>query len=174
MATASAHVLLVGFMGSGKTTVGLGLAERLGRPFVDLDSEVERRDGRSVPEIFAESGEAAFRAAETAALSALADAEPSVVACGGGVVLDAGNREVLRRLGTVVYLEVTAAEALSRTGALPDRPLLAGMGVQEAGQLLSSRAALYEAVADVRVSTSGRSPEDVAAAVAEALAGEAA
>ncbi|HEX9092807.1 MAG TPA: shikimate kinase [Coriobacteriia bacterium] len=168
------HVLLVGFMGSGKTTVGTLLAERLGMPFVDLDREIVMREARTVSEIFTESGEAAFRVVESSALSALGSSAPSVVACGGGVVLDEGNRALLKRLGTVVYLRVTAEEACARIRDGAGRPLLEDAGRPTAHALLSARESLYEAVADVSVSTTGRTPDQVASAVVGELTGEAA
>ncbi|HET9507117.1 MAG TPA: shikimate kinase, partial [Gaiellaceae bacterium] len=91
------HLALVGFMGAGKSTVGADVAERLGRPFVDLDAEIERRSGRSVQEHFA-GGEAAFRAVEEAvAADVLGGSEPAVVALGGGAVLSERTRGLLRR-----------------------------------------------------------------------------
>jgi shikimate kinase len=170
------HVLLIGFMGSGKSTVGPLVAERLDREFVDLDECIAQREGRSVPAIFAESGEAAFRAAESAALDSIADMPPSVIACGGGVVLDDANRAALGRLGYVVYLQVSAEEALARIGDTSGRPLLAGAGsgAGMASALLRSREALYEATADLRVRTSGRAPEEVADDVVSAAEDEAA
>ena len=97
--------MLIGMMGSGKTTVGRSLAAALGRPLVDSDAQVEARTGRTVREIFESDGEAAYRVLEREALvDALGEAEPSVVAAAGGVVLDAGNRAVLQEAGTVVWL----------------------------------------------------------------------
>ena len=166
------HVLLIGFMGSGKSTVGRLVADRLGRPFVDLDREIERNEGRDIAGIFAQKGEGAFRAAESDAVRSLTSLEPSVVGCGGGVVLDDGNRATLKRSGTVVYLQVSAHEALARIGHADDRPLLAGAGPGAAVALLRSREALYEVTADITVPTEQRTPEQVADEVVERLAGE--
>lgn len=165
------HVLLIGFMGSGKSTVGRLVADALGVGFIDLDEEVAKAEGQGVPEIFAAAGESGFRAAESAALATLSGAPASVVACGGGVVLDDENRVLLKRLGTAVYLEVSAEEAMARIGDTSGRPLLAGQGVAMAASLLRSRVALYERTADVVVPTSGRAPSDVAADVVSAVGG---
>jgi shikimate kinase len=165
------HVFIVGFMGAGKSTVGPAVAARLERPFLDLDALVEARAGRPIAAIFAEDGESGFRAREHDALEGLADAEPSVVACGGGVVVDDRNRPLLRRLGTVVYLRVTAEEALARVGAEgAGRPLLAVADPAAAARtLLAAREVLYAAVADVTIDTTGHDADEVADAVVEAL-----
>ena len=156
------HLLLIGFMGAGKSTVGRLVAEQLSLPFVDIDELVEQQDGRTAREIFQDAGEPAFRALETAALDSLGTMPASVVACGGGVVLSDSNRVVLKRLGMVVYLGVTAAETLARVGDDGTRPLLSGAGgVLAAGKLLDAREALYAAVADAVVDTVGRSPQDI-------------
>ncbi len=157
------HILLIGFMGAGKSTVGRLVAEQLGVPFVDVDTLIEEHDGRAVSAIFAEDGEAAFREMETAAVASLEDRSPCVVACGGGVVLSDVNRAILKRLGIVVYLRVTAAETLARVSNDTTRPLLSGAGgALAAGKLLEAREALYSAVADAVVDTVDRTPEEVA------------
>ena len=157
------HLFLIGFMGAGKTTVGGLLAERLSRPCIDLDALIEYRVGRSVREIFEEEGEDAFREVESAALGSLAESVPSVVACGGGIVLRPENRAMLKRMGTVVYLRVSAGETLARVGADDTRPLLAGPGGELAAtRLLEARESLYSAVADFSVDTVGRTPSEVA------------
>jgi shikimate kinase len=157
------HVLLIGFMGAGKSTVGRLVAEQLTLPFVDVDALVELADGRSTSEIFSEDGEVAFRELETAAVQSLDSMPPSVVACGGGVVLSDVNRAALKRLGRVAYLRVTAAETLARLGCDSTRPLLSGVGGALAvGPLLEAREALYSAVADAVVDTVGRTPREVA------------
>jgi len=167
------HVFIIGFMGAGKSTVGRVVADTLGLGFVDLDERIVAAEGRDVVAIFEHGGEARFRAAETAALAALADEAPSVVACGGGIVLDDGNRALLKRLGTVVYLEVGAEEAMARIGDTSGRPLLAGGGLAMATSILRSRVALYEATADRVVATAGKTPAEVATAVVDALGGAA-
>ena len=150
-------------MGAGKSTVGRMVAGRLDLPFVDVDTIVQERDGRSAREIFEQGGEPEFRALETSALESLEALPPSVIACGGGVVLSDSNRVVLKRLGTVVYLRVTAAETLARVGDDGTRPLLAGAGgALVASRLLEAREALYSAVADAVVDTVDRTPEEVA------------
>lgn len=167
------HVVLVGLMGAGKTTVGERCAERLGRPFVDTDDVVEAVARRSVQELFAEAGEATFRELEREAVrDATASPVPSVIACGGGAVLDPGNRRSLRETGTVVWLRATPSVLAQRVDADGvERPLLAPRGaVATLERLAVVRAAAYEAVADAAVDTDGRTVDEVVDAVLEVYA----
>lgn len=167
------HVLLIGYMGAGKSTVAKLVAAKLGMPSIDLDAAIELAAGRTIAQLFAEEGEAAFRQLESEALMSLADEMSAVVACGGGVVTRAENRATLKALGLVVYLRVTAEEMLARVGEDPSRPLLAGGGgVLAATTLLEARESLYSAVADIVVDTVRKSPETVADEVVELIRGQ--
>ena len=159
-------VYLVGMPGSGKSTVGGEVAGRLGVPFVDLDAEIERRSGASVPEIFAREGEAGFRALEARELVDASRNDPSVVACGGGVVLEPANRITLRNTGTCVYLDVPLAILEDRVRPAADRPLIRSDGDLE--RLLTEREPLYREFAAHVVDGSGE-PGDVADAILEEL-----
>lgn len=159
-------VYLVGMPGSGKSVVGDELAARLGVPFVDLDREVEREAGASVPHIFRERGEPAFRALEAAALVKASIQDPSVVACGGGVVLEPANRIALRATGTCVFLDVPVEQLRERVRPGEDRPLIHREGDLE--RLLAEREPLYREFARHVVDGSG-DPGDVAAAIVEEL-----
>lgn len=164
------HIFLVGFMGAGKSTVAGLVAARLGRPYVDLDEVIAERAGRPVTAIFAEDGEETFRALESQALLGVEHLAPSVIACGGGIVIRPENRAALKRLGTVVYLEVTAGEALARIGDVGTRPLLAGAGGSLAAtRLLSARESLYRSVADLTVDTVGLECQQVADTIVSLL-----
>lgn len=165
------HLFITGFMGAGKSAVGKRVALALGEPFVDLDREIERLEGSSVARIFDSRGEAGFRDAEHRALEAIVRGEASVIATGGGAVLRDDNQALLKRHGTVAYLAVTPEEAMARLGDGKDRPLLAGGGIETARRILSARLPVYEATADIVVSTIGRSEAEVAEAVLSALAG---
>lgn len=163
------HVFLIGFMGAGKSTVGTLLSERLGVPLIDLDAMIEQQTGRSVSEIFAGEGEAAFRELEQAALSAACAGPDAVIACGGGVVLRDENRARMRACGTVVLLSVSAEEAVARIGDTSGRPLLSGDSARMARTILHARLALYRATAHHVVDTAGRSVSQVADEIAAAI-----
>ncbi len=167
------HLVLVGLMGAGKTTVGARCAERLGRPFVDTDDVVAATTGRSVAEIFAGDGEAGFRAVERQAVADVsASPTPLVIACGGGAVLDPANRDALRARGCVVWLRASPAALAARVerdGV--ERPLLTRGGPTATLERLDGlRAPAYEAAAHTSVDTEGRTVDEVADAVLEELA----
>jgi shikimate kinase len=145
------HVVLVGMMGSGKTTVGRRVAAHLDRPFLDADDELERRSGRTVREWFAEAGEGAFRDAESATLTALLDhPEPAVIAAGGGVVVREENRTALSS-PFVVLLESGPAFLASRVSKKAHRPLIDDDLEGTIERLHGERSAWYHEVADVVV-----------------------
>ena len=150
-------IVLVGFMGAGKTTVGRLLAERLGLPFADSDLVIEQRARRPVRQIFAEDGEPAFRALEHEVIAGLLDGPDLVLAVGGGAAEHPGTRE---RLATaqVVYLEVGYDQAMARVGGDPDRPLLARPDLAATYQ---RRLPLYAEIATLTVGTDGRRPEAI-------------
>ena len=159
-------VYLVGMPGAGKTVVGRELADRLGVPFVDLDAEIERQESLPITEIFESRGEPAFRGLEAAALVKVGAHDPSVVSCGGGVVLEPANRITLRNTGTVVYLDVPLETLRERVRPAEDRPLIREEGDLE--RLLAARGPLYREFAAHVVDGSGP-PGDVADAIVEEL-----
>jgi shikimate kinase len=155
------HVVLVGMMGAGKTTVGSRLARRLDRPFVDSDVQVEHRASRTVRQIFVEEGEAAFRALESEVLAeALGSEEPSVIAAAGGTVLDGLNRRRMRECGTVVFLDARPADLVSRVGGDDHRPLLGDDPAAALRRMDEQRRALYLEVAHHVVDISGSTGPD--------------
>jgi shikimate kinase len=163
-------VVLVGMMGSGKTTVGRILAQNLEVDFFDTDELIVASSRMTVAEIFESHGEAEFRRREAETLSNLVSAPGRcVVAVGGGAILDDGNRAVMGGWATVVWLR-TGVETLSeRVGSGEGRPLLAGGATESLRRIADSRAGLYESAADVIVDTDGSAPDEVARAVAEAI-----
>jgi shikimate kinase len=166
--TGARHLVLIGLMGAGKTTVGRRCAAQLGCGFVDTDDVVAANAGMTVPEIFAAEGEAGFRTRETAALAdVLASPEPLVVACGGGAMTRPENRHAVRDQ-FVVWLvaepEVLATRATA--DGLETRPLLHGRDpIVALARIARDRAAAYEAAADDVVTTEGRSVDQVARVV---------
>lgn len=148
------HLILIGLPGAGKSTHGLRAAQQLSRPFIDLDRRVSQREGRSIAQIFRQDGEPAFRALETQATVALADEAASVVAPGGGWMMDAANVALVKPGALIVWLQVTPAVAVHRMGPrIRLRPLLAsGDPVANLERLLERRADRY-ATADAVINT---------------------
>lgn len=158
------HLVLVGLMGSGKTTVGRLLAERLGRPLVDSDERIERLTGRTVRQIREQDGVAVMRRHEAAALfEALNDHRPSVIAAAAGVVLDASHR---RRLGaahaTVVWLDGSPDMLAARAADGTHRPFLDDDAVGTLHAMYERRAAWYREVADLVLPIDGLTPGEIA------------
>jgi shikimate kinase len=166
----SEHLVLVGLMGSGKTTVGRRCAERLRRPFVDTDDVVLTLTGVPVTEFWNTHGEAAFRALERQAVTDVcASPDPLVVASGGGAVLDPENRRSLRSRGVVVWLRAGTAALAARVGTGAGRPLLAGDPAGALARLAAVREPAYEAAAHAVVDTDGLDVDAVAVAVIAAF-----
>jgi len=160
------QVVLVGFMGAGKTSVGEALACRLAWDFVDLDAEIVRRSGRSIDAWFMESGEQAFRVAEAEIGNDVLREQDVVVASGGGWAVEAGRLAGLSGDTVSVWLDVDASEALRRVeDDVSLRPLLSGEGaLRKAHEMLNQRRSAY-GLAEVRVDTNGQSVEDVTSRV---------
>ncbi|MFE0628139.1 shikimate kinase [Streptomyces sp. NPDC058864] len=161
-------VVLVGPMGVGKTTVGELLAQRLGTTCRDTDADIVEAEGRPIADIFVEDGEEHFRALEAAAVRVALAEHPGVLALGGGAILDEDTRELLAGL-PVVFLDMDVAEAVKRVGLDAARPLLAVNPRRQWRELMEARRPLYTEVARAVVGTEGRTPEDVADAVLDAL-----
>ena len=167
MIRADQHLVLVGLMGVGKSTVARVVADRLGRRVFDSDAVIEARTGRTVREIFANDGEPAFRTLETEVLlEALHEPEPVVIAGAGGVVLSATNREALKESGArVVWLCADPATLVERVKSGGHRPLLDADPAGTLQRMFDEREALYREVADAIVLVDNRSVSDVVEAV---------
>jgi shikimate kinase len=162
-------IFLIGPRGSGKSTVARLLAERLGWAWADADEALERCLGRSIHAIFEAEGEAGFRDRESALLPDLCSLGRHVIATGGGVVLRAANRELLRTSGWVVWLTADVDTLWRRTQADPStagrRPDLTVGGPEEVAEVLRLREPLYRACAHLAVDTAGRPPAEIAAEI---------
>ncbi|MBV9661379.1 MAG: shikimate kinase [Acidimicrobiales bacterium] len=164
------RVLLIGMMGVGKSTTGRLLADRLGWPYLDSDDEVERQTGRTVPEIWKEDGESAFRAEESKVLAQACTSDgPAVVSVAGGAVIDPDNRALIRRSGLVVWLRAEAATLSVRVGSGAGRPLLEAHPASVLARLLGERAPIYSELADLVFDVDRMSPAQVANGIIEAV-----
>lgn len=160
--------VIVGPMGAGKSTVGALLAEALGVRARDTDADVERIEGRSVSDIFVDSGEQHFRVLEKAAVADALASHDGVLSLGGGAVLDPDTQALLAD-HRVVFLRVGLSEAVKRVGLGTGRPLLLGNVRARIKAVLDERAPIYESLADITVDTDGRTPAEIADEVLRAL-----
>jgi shikimate kinase len=162
------NVILVGFMGAGKSTGGRLLARRLGRCFVETDDIIVARDGRPIPEIFRQDGEEVFRRLESEAVELLRLKSGDVIATGGGLPCRDGRMETLRELGTVVWLRGSLPELLARATRAGARPMLSGRSPEELEALYRTREPYY-AQAHLTVDTAGLGLDQVVARILSAL-----
>ena len=149
-------IALIGFMGTGKTAVGKALAERLGKEFVEMDSLIERKAGKTIPEIFGQDGEVAFRELEIGVAMEVSGKKNVVIACGGGLVLNKINIDRLKKECLIVYLTASPGVILKRTATDEnERPLLRVADKALAvGELLRFRRPFYELAAEITINTS--------------------
>ncbi len=164
------NIVLIGFMGCGKSSIGRRLATRLGHEFLDSDDLITARAGRSVAEIFATEGESGFRTRETEELQALEGNQGVVLATGGGAILSPDNREILHRIGLVVWLHADMETLFERATRSRKRPLLEVENPRTAfTTLLESRLPIYEATADLKVDATGLSHEQTVETIIRAI-----
>ncbi|MFA7073623.1 MAG: shikimate kinase [Endomicrobiaceae bacterium] len=156
------NLVLTGFMGTGKTTVGKLLAKSLNRPFFDTDEMIEKQTDSSIPEIFKKAGEKAFRQYESQIVMMLSNLDNSVISCGGGAVLNRDNLSSLRKNGIIINLYASAQHILNRIGEDDNRPIIKKMlrPFDEVKKLLMQRKASYDNC-DFAVNTEGLTPEQV-------------
>jgi len=171
---AKKHIALIGYRGSGKTTVGALLAVQLDRPFVDTDALVVEATGRTIAEIFAIEGEQAFRLREQSAVGQAVNRPPAVISVGGGAIAVEESMELLKAKATIVWLTGRAEALWSRMSADPasrlTRPdLTESGGVEEVRLMLATRTPLYERWSDFCVETGGLTPDEVADAIGARL-----
>lgn len=167
-ASQSPAAVLIGPPGSGKSTVGRLLADRLGLPFRDTDADVEAVTGKTVGDVFVEDGEEKFRELEAQAVRAALDGHAGVLSLGGGAILHADTQELLAG-HRVVYLKVGLDQAVKRVGLASARPLLVLNPRSRLRALMEERRPIYERLAAITVTTDDREPEDVVAEIEAAL-----
>ncbi|NPV00765.1 MAG: shikimate kinase [Brevinematales bacterium] len=152
------NIILVGYRGAGKTTLGRELAAELGYRFIDTDDEVVRANGITIPEIFAEYGEPRFREMESSALANVTSGDGAVISTGGGIILSEGNRRIIMERGFRAYLTASPEVIFQRIHRDTNRPSLTGKDpMDEIKELLNKRRAFYEEVAEVVIDT-GKTP----------------
>ncbi|MFC2065963.1 shikimate kinase [Chloroflexota bacterium] len=162
-------IALIGFMGAGKTVTGRALAEKLGREFVELDFLIEKKAGKTIPEIFRQDGEICFRELEIEVAREVAGRKNAVIACGGGIVLNKINIDRLKKECIIVYLAASPNEILKRTsGDESVRPVLeASDKALHIKELLRFRKPFYERAADIKINTSKLGINSVAEQIIE-------
>ena len=164
------NIAVYGFMGVGKTTIGVLLAERLGYSFLDMDAEIERREGTKISTIFNEKGEPYFRKLESDLVQSLTKTDEQVIACGGGTVANRDNAEALKSVARMVYLTASITEIINRTKDDSNRPLLDVDDPRNTALLLfEKRKPIYERYAEVTIDTTGLAPKVVVDKILEEL-----
>ena len=165
------NVVLIGYRGTGKSTVGKIVAARLGRPIVSTDKEIVRRAGSSIPEIVAAHGWDYFRDLESAVCQELAAQDNLVIDTGGGAILRQQNVDVFKRNGRLIWLTATVDTIAARIGGDTQRPSLTGTKshVEEIRDVLSERTPKYQSAADLTVATDGRSIDELARTILQQL-----
>jgi len=158
------NIALIGFMGTGKTAVGKALAQKLDKQFIELDLSIEQRAGKSIPDIFQQDGEIAFRELEIDATREVSQGRNSVIACGGGIVLNKINIDRLRESSRMVFLTASPRAILKRTSGEPgQRPLLeVDNPTQTIRELSKFREPFYQRAADITIDTSKLNVNSVA------------
>lgn len=163
------NIWLIGMMGSGKTTVGYLLADKRKTAFHDVDTIISARVSATISDLWQERGEDGFRALEATVIEELAAEAGSIIASGGGAVLDVGNRRTMRRSGKVFWLQASADALAARLVGTTDRPLLKDGGAARLSELLQERLAAYEEAAHHRIDTTKLTPAEVVEVIDEII-----
>ena len=156
------NIFLIGFMGAGKSMIARTLQRELGFPLVEMDERIVQEQGMSINDIFAQYGEAHFREIESQLVVDLGKQEPSIVSCGGGVVVRPENTQNMKKSGRIVLLKASPETIFERVKNSTDRPILNGhMNVEYIAELMEKRRALYEEAADITIQTDGKTREQI-------------
>lgn len=158
----SRSIFLIGFMGAGKSTIARALQRELGFPLIEMDERIVKEQGMSINDIFAQYGEDHFRDIESQLIVDIGKEEPSIVSCGGGVVVRPQNTQNMKEIGRIVFLKATPETIYERVKNSTDRPILNGhMNVEYIAELMEKRRALYEAAADITIQTDSKTREQI-------------
>jgi len=164
------NIILIGHMGTGKTTVGKQLSKTLNKPFIDIDQYIEKKTGVKIPLIFEYEGEVGFRSRESRALEELANYSNSIFATGGGIVLLKKNRDALSRLGVIFYLNTDSNTLCERLKSDKKRPLLANVDINEKiNTLFKERNSLYESISDFIIDTKQKKIVNIVSEILEKM-----
>ena len=164
------NIILIGPMGSGKTSTGRMLAKEMGYAFADTDEEVTKRTGVSIAYIFDVEGEEGFRKRECLALKECLNDNNTILSTGGGIVLSKENRDLLQDRGTVVYLQTSIRFQVKRTASTNNRPLLQNKDPEETlEKLMLTRTPLYEEIADITIMTDNKSLQEMSKEIQRAI-----
>lgn len=164
------HIYLIGFMGTGKTTISHKLQEMTGAKEVDMDAWIVKKNDMSINDMFDKFGETYFRDRETDAVREIAGTAPAIVSCGGGAVLRQENTQMMKNSGRIVLLTATPETVYERVKNSTDRPLLNGhMNVEYIASLMEKRRELYAGACDISVATDGKTPSQIAEEILEAV-----
>ncbi len=162
------HIFLIGFMGTGKSTVSRKLGGMLHAWEIDMDQAIVAENGMSIPEMFEQSGEEYFRDRETEMLQKLSGESPAIISCGGGTVLRPENVRIMRACGKIVLLTASPRTVFTRVRHGKERPVLNGhMNIKYIARLMEKRRPAYESACDVKVSTDHKTPEAIAEEILE-------
>jgi len=164
------HLILIGMMGSGKTTVGKSLSEKISLPWIDSDQSIEAQCKKSITAMFETDGEAFFRNQETSFCKNLAKLPPHIISTGGGIILSQENRNLLRKYGHVFWLKASIPKLLSRLQNSQDRPLLANTNLEEKlTTLMTNRSERYKSCAHFIIETDALSPTQITEKIKDLL-----
>lgn len=164
------NIFLIGFMGAGKSTIAKALCKELDMQLVEMDARIVEEQKMSINDIFAQYGEAHFRDIESQLIVTLGEEGNTIVSCGGGVVVRPENTEYMKKSGKIVFLSATPETIYERVKNSTDRPILNGhMNVEYIAELMEKRRALYEAAADIRIETDGKSRAEICKEIIDGL-----
>ncbi|GAB6072554.1 shikimate kinase [Venenivibrio stagnispumantis] len=161
------NIFLIGFMGSGKSTIGRLLAEKLNMKFIDIDKEIEKKEGKSIKDIFKEKGESYFRELERKEIELFSEKSGYVVSTGGGLGANKDNMEKMKKNGIVIWLDVSLEEVLKRCGNDKNRPLLQ-LPFEELKKLYEERKKIYS-LADIHINVNSKTPQEILKEIYENL-----